>query len=283
MRPFVRSGLVASLYLLSACGGGSDRESRLEGARRLNAPGPGESAMDRPHVVFSRRSLVIDRLGVPVDAPVSVGSTPSPATIRSDNPSVVEVTGAGHLLASRNGTARIETLHGEGAVLFVEVKTAEAIAIVPPHAELSLGASTALAVVDAVTGERLSPSVAEWRSSPPGVVFVRDGVVTAADRAGTARVMVRYGSGEAQADVVVRGYGGKLSLSPVKVRLRVGEVRAFQAFSDAGAVQARWSVRDGRVIVHLGQTLFRARSVGRTKVCASALGSEGCSDVEVAR
>lgn len=283
MRRTMRSGVFAALCLLLAACGGSDREPRLEEARRLNAPGPGESAMDRPHVVFSRRSLVIDQLGIPVDAPVSVGSTPSPATMRSGDSSVVEVTGAGQLLARHNGTAWIETLHGEGAKLLVEVKGVDAIALVPPGVELSPGASTTLALVDAASGEHLSPSVAEWRCTPPGVAIVRDGAVTANGRPGTAQVIVRYGLAEARADVVVRGSAGKLLLSPEKVRLRVGEVRAFQAFSDGGAVTASWSTRDGRVIAHLGQTLFQARSVGRTKVCASALGSEGCSDVEVER
>lgn len=282
MRPAIHSGALAALCLLLAACGGAGPDPRLEGAR-LNAPGPGKSAMDRPHVVFSRRSVVIDRLDVPVDAPVSMGSTPSPATMRSHDPSVVEVTGAGRLLAHRNGTARIETLHGEGAVLFVEVKAAEAIALVPARVELRPGGSASLSVIDAVTGEQLSPSAAEWRSSPPGVTSVRDGVVTALGRPGTAHVIARYGGSEARAEIAVSGSGGKLLLSPEKLRLRVGEVRAFQAFSSGGAVEARWSVRDGRVIAHLGQTLFQARSVGRTKVCASAAGGEGCSEVEVER
>ncbi len=203
--------------------------------------------------------------------------------MRSSNPAVVEVTSTGALLASRNGTARIETLHGEGSILEVEVRAADAIEIVPSRVVLRPGESSALAIIDLASGAHLSPAVAEWRSSAGGAVIVRDGVVTAGGEAGAAQVIARYGATEARAEVVVRGDGGRLSLIPAKVKLRLGEVRAFQAYSEHGAVGARWVSRDGRVIAHLGQMLFQARSVGRTKVCASAVGLEGCSDVEVTR
>lgn len=278
----MRSASAALCLWLAACDREPDPGTRLEEARKLNAPAPGDSAMDRPHVVFSRRSLVIDRLGVPNAPPVSVGSSPSPATMRSSNPAIVEVTSTGELRASRNGTVRIETLHGEGSSLEVEVRAVDAIEIVPSRVELRPGESSALAIIDLASGERLSPTAAEWRSSPSGIAIVRDGTVLAGELPGTTQVIGRYGGMEARAEIVVRR-GGRLSLIPEKVRLKLGEVRAFQAHSEHGAVNARWVSRDGRVIAHLGQMLFQARSVGRTKVCASADGSEGCSDVEVTR
>lgn len=281
MRHAIPALLVVAL--LGACGRSADPERQLQEAARLNAPAPGESAMDRPHVVFSSRTLVIDRLGVPVAVPVIVGSTPSPSTLRSDNPSVVEVTRSGALLASRNGTARIETLHGERSSLRVEVRAAEAVEIFPPLVELHPGESSSVEVIDPTSRERLPATLAEWGSSASSVAIVRDGVITAAGRPGGATIIARYGGIEAHTEVVVRRNDARLTVIPEKVRVRIGEVRLFQVTSDQGGLAPRWSARDRRVMAHLGQALFQARSVGRTKVCAAAFEAEGCSDVEVTR
>ena len=61
------------------------------------------------------------------------------------------------------------------------MRAADAIEIVPSRVELRPGESSALAIIDQASGERLSPNAAEWRSSPPGIAIVRDGTVLAGE------------------------------------------------------------------------------------------------------
>lgn len=87
-------------------------DARLEQARR---------ELDRDFVVFAAPGLVIDRLGSPVAAPVTVGSRPGPRTMTSDDPDVVSVGADGTLVAHRQGTTRVRS-EGSGSSLTVVVR-----------------------------------------------------------------------------------------------------------------------------------------------------------------
>jgi hypothetical protein len=128
-----------------------------QGERLANAPAAGESAVDRPHVVFSRRSLVIARLGVPTVPPVSVPSRPSPETMRSDDPATVRIDESGALVGLRPGRTTIRTLHGEGSSLEVEVRAPQAIRVEPQRLVLEPERAGMLEVFDADSGEKLPP------------------------------------------------------------------------------------------------------------------------------
>ena len=275
--------LVALLFFLSACSDPSPgAPSRPGDARRLNAPLPGESAVDRPHVVFSERSFVITKLGTPTRPPVSGASTPSSATLASDDPSIVLVDPSGQLVAVRNGRARVRALNGEGSVLQVEVKAAAAVRIDPPRLSVRPGESSRLRIVNEETGELLPAAAASWVSDSPTLVSVREGIVRAGQRPTTVRVMVRYGDAVATGVVAVRSeLGEHLAIDPPQGRLRVGEVRLFRAHAAGGGVGAEWASGDASVVAAIGQGLFQARSAGRTNVCASANAERVCSSVEV--
>ncbi len=253
-----------------------------QGQRLANAPAAGESAVDRPHVVFSQRSLVIARLGVPTVPPVSVPSRPSPETMRSDDPATVRVHESGTLVGLRPGRTTIRTLHGEGSSLEVEVRAPRTIRVEPQRLDLEPERAGALDIFDADSGERLPPEAAQWVSDAPRRATVIGGRVQAGSEMGPASVSVRFGDAEGRALVLVRGAaGGSLSVNPARARLRAGEVRAFQAFNRSGPVSAEWTSSDRRVAAPLQAGLFHARSAGRANICATALGRRACSSVEV--
>ena len=274
------------LVCIAACGlgcqGPPQPQQTWRGERLANAPAIGDSPVDRPHVVFRRRSLVISRLGVPVAPPVSVPSRPSPETMRSDDPDTVRVEASGALVGLRPGRATIRTLHGEGSSLEVEVRAPRGIRVEPQQLRVEPERSAVLEVFDADTGERLPPEAAEWASDAPWRVTGAGGRVQAGNELGPASVSVRFGDAEGRALVVVRVAGREpLSVSPPKVRLTVGEVRMFQAFGRNGPVGAEWTSSDRRVAAPLRAGLFHARSPGRATICSAARGRRACSSVEV--
>jgi hypothetical protein len=191
--------------------------------------------VDRPFVVFSQPSLVIDKLGEPYRAPVSGGSSPSPATIRSDDPSVVEVRQDGAIVGTRNGRTTLRTLSGEDSTLEIEVRAVGEITIEPLRLEIEPGGSAPLAAVDVATGARLDRGATIWISDDPAVVSVRGGTAFAGAGPGAAHITARYGAAMATALVSVRARAAAtLAVAPTVVRLRTGEVRAFQASDGAG-------------------------------------------------
>ncbi len=253
-----------------------------QGERLANAPAAGESPVDRPHVVFSQRSLVIARLGAPVAPPVSVPSRPSPETMSSDDPATVRIDASGTLVGLRPGRTTIRTLHGEGSSLEVEVRVPRAIRVEPQRLDLEPERAGTFAIFDAGSGERLPAEAAEWASDAPRRAAVMGGRVQAGSETGPASVSVRFGDAEGLALVLVGSTPrDSLSVSPARARLRAGEVRAFQAFSRAGPVGAQWTSSDTRVAAPLQAGLFHARSPGRVSICAAALGRRACSKVEV--
>lgn len=275
--------LFVSGLLLIGCGEQGELGHPTTPPDRSSSPPAGTSPVDRPYVVFSERTLVITRLGVPVRPPVSVGSRPSPATLSSEDSSVVEIAQTGELVARGNGRTKIVTLNGEGSVLAVEVKAVDAITLRADALELAPGGSAHLTLADANSGDELPGSSAAWTSSSPERASVLDGVVRAGVASGPVRVTVRYGDVQANVDLVVRPSAASLSVAPAQMRLRVGEVRSFRAYTADGPAVARWTSRDGRVLASIGEGLFQARSTGQTVVCASAYERNACAGVEVTR
>lgn len=137
---------LAVVVVLGAC----DQEQK---------PPPGApstaSADEVPFVVFLEPSVVIDRVGATARVPAAVGSTVSPGTMKSSDPSVVEVTAEGGLRARSVGRATIRAVGNPAQALEVEVRessTAEPRAASPtpspetdaqPHGRLSLNPSSA--------------------------------------------------------------------------------------------------------------------------------------------
>lgn len=281
----LRAALACAVAFLVACDslgrGGPAGPVAAPDPHHLNAPAPGASAVDRPHVVFSERELVITELGVPTRAPVSAGSQASEMTMRSENPSIVAVAPDGMLVGLAPGRARVVTLSGEGSVLDVEVREARALALEPASLTVEAGRSAEFRLVDAVTQEDLSPKAAEWSSSAPGTATVRSGVVHAGNAPGVVEVTARYGGREVRGEVVVRDPRGALEVTPARLRLKVGQVALVQAMSPGGSVAAAWTATSPEVVAAPGGGLVQGRRAGRSRLCAHALGQKACADVEV--
>jgi hypothetical protein len=226
--------------------------------------------------------MVLTRVGVPVAAPVSIGSAPSPLTMASEDSSIVSVDSAGRLVGKRNGRTRVNTLHGEGSSLTVEVRVVRKLVLDPPHLELTPGTIAEVVSVDGETGERLDPDHVEWGVTSSARLSVERGQLRAL-APGRAAAWARYGEATAMCDVVLREPGTRsLTVSPPRATLRVGEVVAFQAFGRDGPREVSWITTDRTVLSQVRKGLFRAAVAGRARVCVSAEPSN-CSQIEVTR
>lgn len=271
--------LLAFYILTAACGETRDPSPRAARPGD-NAPPAGTSPMDRPHVVFTERSLVIDRLGVPVTPPVSTSSRPSPSTLESEDPSTITISPSGGLVALRAGRTRVRTLHGENSTLEVEVAVPTRIRVEPERHRVRPGGSVSLKLVDAETGETLPASAATWRSESPELVVVRGGVAYASDRIGTVRLTAEFAGAEALAEVEVASAAG-LRVVPQQARLRRGDVALFRAFLASEEARGTWATSNARVLASVGGGFFQAKATGRTTACVVAAGERFCAPVEV--
>ena len=192
-----RGAWVPLTVALASCSGAPEGPAAGQSAEPASAPS------DRPFVVFSQRRLVIDRLGVPFAPPVTVGSTASPETLRSDAPEIVEVDPSGALVGRRNGRALVRSSSEAGQVLEVEVRAASALAVSPPAARIPPGGTLQLKLLAGPDGEEFAGEAADWGSSRPEVAIVIAGRVEAGRKPGTATVTVSYGGQVATAQVVV--------------------------------------------------------------------------------
>lgn len=163
-------------------------------------PGAGEAAVDKPFVEFQQASITIDRFETPVEAPVTPGSSPSPATIASDIPDVVSIRDDGALVAHRNGRATIRALQGGGS-LAVEVLAASGLRVEPS----TLRVSTGFAALPAIkSGDTAIPAGAvSWYSNAPEVAMVEDGRIRAGPTKGSAVLTAVYGGDRVQVTIVV--------------------------------------------------------------------------------
>lgn len=178
--------------MVAACG--------REPARQAPQAAPLRPAAAPPFAVFSQPSLVIDRLGVPVAPPVTVGSTPSGTTMTSDAPHVVTVEPSGGLVAHQDGVA---TIRSAGGSLEVVVRTARSIALVPRRLALRPGETRRLRAVEGDGPQEIPAEVVEWATSDPTIATLLGGEVMAGRRSGRARITARYGGRQAEALITV--------------------------------------------------------------------------------
>jgi hypothetical protein len=155
-------------------------------------------------VVFSRERLVISQLGVAVPAPVTVGSSPSEATLASEAPDVVVVTAAGELVGRRNGTAKVRNLTKAGGFLEVEVRGASALVLHPEVLVLPPGTAGAFRLVAVNDDHEIAGEHAEWSTASPDVAVPRAGRIEAGAQEGSTLVTAQYGGQSARALVLVR-------------------------------------------------------------------------------
>ncbi len=144
--------------------------------------------------------MVIDRLDAAVAPPVTVGSTPSGATMTSDAPHVVTVEPSGSLVAHQDGVATIRSAAGS---LEVVVRTARSITLVPRRLALRPGETGRLHVVEGDGPQQIPAEEVEWATSDPRIATLFGAEVMAGVRRGRARVTARYGGRQAEALITV--------------------------------------------------------------------------------
>ena len=189
--------LVACLLLASLLGCSRERD---DPPPALQASVPRE---EKAFVVFSRTELVIDTLGAPIPVPVTVGSSPSAATLSSDSPDVVSVDGNGALVAYRNGIAVVRAASGASLRVQVDVVDVRSLFIEPRRLVLRAGATGRLRLLAGPEKHEIPPDRIGWRTSDPGVATLLGSEVMAGPRPGRARITARFGGQEAEAVIVV--------------------------------------------------------------------------------
>ena len=271
-----RSEVLLLVAALVACDASRERPTAFD----QNAPAAGTSEVDRPHVVYTRKSLLLERVGVPTPTPVSTPSQPSQTTMQSDDPSTVAVDGAGMLVGMRPGSTVVRAVGG-GSELLVTVLGAQALRVEPEQLELEPGAEARVRVVHEA-GAEVPAEAVRWVMTPGTPVGVVKGLVLSTGTAGQFEVTAEAGGARVVLPVRVGLSGGaRLTVSPPRARLRRGQVSAFQLLSARGGVRAEWSSSEPGVLVAMGGGMFQAVKAGRARVCASALDRVSCSDVEV--
>jgi hypothetical protein len=256
-----RIALGATVLLAVACDGGVPPPSPGDaGSGHAVAPAP------QGFVVFTREALVLDRIGLPVSLPVTVGSGPCDATVASDEPDVVRVLADGRIVGLRNGSARVRTISGPPGSIRVDVAAPESIAIEPQVLRLRPGTSRTFALRDA-DGRALPASGATWVTTAPDVAIVVDGAAEARERLGTAIVTATYGGRSVQAKVLVQREPGAITVKADRAKLHVGEKVSFEAFADGAPLDARWATNSS-VLVRDGGATFVATRPGSSEVCA---------------
>jgi hypothetical protein len=155
-------------------------------------------------VVFTLSSLAIAREGATVEVPAAVGSTLSPDTLSSDDPSVVMVTPAGGLHGLKAGRTTIRSVANPGQVLEVEVLGDRELVLIPNPLTLQPSGEGELALLDKRRGGLDDPGVPQWYSSAPDVATVFGGRVKAGALQGSSTITAVIGGRAIQATVVVK-------------------------------------------------------------------------------
>lgn len=271
--------LPSVLLLLIACGNPGARQEAP--ALGHDAPLPGQSVVDRPHVVFTVPTFAVQGLGAPVAPPVTTPSRPSRESMLSEDPGIVEVTASGDLVGVRPGVARVRSIAGSSSLL-VTVVAPRALRLDPEYLELAPGGRARVRVLGE-DGAELMGTAVRWSSADGVPLALGGGQVISMGAPGVFQVEARAGDAVGKLAVRVAVPASlHLRVSPPSARMRIGQVRVFQAISEQGGVRAAWSASDSTVLASIGEGLFEAKRRGRVKVCAQALDRTSCSDVEVA-
>jgi hypothetical protein len=149
-------------------------------------------------VVFREPLLAIRTLGTPIEAPVTVGSRPSPFAIVSDDPSIVTVDADGRLVGHVPGTTRVRA-RATGSTLLVTVAPPRRLSAEGPSAHRLAGGVAPVSVRPAhpraIVGAVLSfdaisrggPLDADWTTSDERVLVHLQGNVFRTAAIGTAQ------------------------------------------------------------------------------------------------
>ena len=237
---------------------------------------------DRPFVVFSTRSLTIDRVGTTVAVPAIVGSTVSPAMLESTAPDVVVVTEAGNLWAVGEGHATLRVRDHSGQRIEVEVRSVESLAIIPEILELAPGDEVQLALVSGDRAIPLDARRASWASSAPPTAIAIEGRIQAGATPGLSIITAEVGGLAARASVFVKASQPlKISVQPDKPNVRVGEIVTFGLSPLGQAQMDRWSAKAAGILHQTGPSSFVGLAAGKTAVCAETTAKTACTVVTV--
>jgi hypothetical protein len=270
-----RSLLLVGLFFLAAC----RQEASPEAASGVAASPP------RPFVAFSQPSIVIDRVGATVAVPAAVGSTLSPLTLSSEDPSVVEITPTGGLHALKPGRTLVRAAGNPENVLQVEIAELTELVFVPAAMTLQPRGRGQLALFDKARGRVLDPSQAQWFTTAPDVATAIEGNIQSGDAIGVTTITATYAGQVIRARVeVVRAASGTVAIRPAKPPLQVGQAVTFEALQAGLAVPASWSTTQLLPVLHQsGPTTFVGQQPGKAQVCANAVSQRTCTEVTVTR
>ena len=225
--------------------------------------------------VFSQSQTVINQLGVPQPLPLTVGSTASPALVRSSNVEVVEIDPMGRMVGRKAGRA---VLYGsQSSQLSVEVVPLKALRFAPASVTLRPGSRATIELIDS-DGRKVDLDQVDLLLSDPTVVTILKGSIEGR-YPGNASITARFGGAEATASVVVRGDHAAVLLSPPEIEVRPNQVFQFQG----GRTESTWYTQDASMVRSLGSGVFEALRVGTTRACSNQLGAISCATVRVAR
>jgi len=243
------------------------------------SPDAGSAPID--FIVFRDREMVVDRLEVSTPLPVTVGSSPSAAKLRSSAADVVSLGPDGRIVAHRAGDAVVSAVGDAAQFITIHVRPAGRLVLVPSELDLEPRSTALVSLVDE-SGNPLPESAAQWFSEDPRIASIENGRLEARSP-GTVVIAARYGGQVARARILVAPPSATPSFSivPSRPSVRVGEVLSFVASGKAGPVTAAWSAKDERVIQQTGPSTFVARSPGVSEVCAVVSTRSQCTLVLV--
>jgi hypothetical protein len=243
-----------------------------------------EAVAQAPFVVFTVPSITIDRVGATVPVPAIVGSTISPETIESSAPEVVTVTAAGGLHAVGEGRAVLRARDGSGQRLEVEVRAVGQVRVVPDAIELAPGDEVQLGLLVGEESSSMDARKALWSSNAPGSAIVIEGRVQAGSKPGTATISAEVAGQVARATVLVGlPRAVRVTITPARPIIKVGEVVTFGATGSIPLQVERWTAGEARLLHQTGPATFVGIAPGQTSVCGEVNGPTICTEVTVHR
>ncbi len=232
-------------------------------------------------VVFTQPELAISRWLEPIALPVTAGSKPSPATIRSDAPEIVSIEPNGRLVAHADGMTIVRA-SGTGSTLRVRVAQTSSIRLVLPR-RMSEGESV-LARPFAEDGTELLGSSVRWSVTASEVAIVTGWGLVTARSPGRTELIGLYGGHEGRVILEVEPRATPdFTVRPANPHISIGSLVSLQAISSAGPLEATWTSSAPRIAALLGGSIVRGVQPGKAVVCARASSRRSCTTVEVIR
>jgi hypothetical protein len=265
-----RQHILSLTSLISfACGSSSSRNGGADSAVSPCAPAN--------MVTFAETHLNIEELEAPTPVPVLGSVRPSSENLTVDDPSVATVASSGALVGHRNGKT---WLRGSGGVaLSVTVSSVSDFSVDLSRSELHPLEEIAVNVRG--QGAKIGPADVHWSSSDPRIAYVDGGRLHASRTPGRVLIEATYGDKSHRIPVlVVPPTTPEVEISPKISRLRVGELRKYEARTSTGPSTVEWLVSNPGVArleeatsmgllrgIHRGTTLVCARHVSASRSC----------------